>query len=44
MNPHVVSVRLNERMQRGVTENKKMAYLLDLKTIIISILNYRYGI
>merc|ERR1740137_209645 len=35
MNPHLISVRLNERKQRGVDENKKMAYLIDLKTIAI---------
>jgi len=33
MNPHLISVRLNERKQRGVEDNKKMAYLVDLKTI-----------
>lgn len=32
-NPHLLSVRLNERIQIG--ENKKLAYLLDLKTISI---------
>ena len=36
MNPHLISVRLNERKQRGIDENKKMAYLVDLKTIAIS--------
>ena len=30
------SVRLNERKQTGVENNKKMAYLVDLKTIAIS--------
>ncbi|KAK0069568.1 intraflagellar transport protein 172 isoform X1 [Biomphalaria pfeifferi] len=35
MNPHLISVRLNERKQKGVEDNKKMAYLLDLKTIAI---------
>lgn len=30
-NPHLISVRLNERNQN----NKKLAYLLDLKTICI---------
>ena len=29
------SVRLNERKQLGVDDNKKMAYLVDLKTISI---------
>lgn len=36
MNPHLISVRLNERSQRNVEDNKKMAYLLDLKTIVLS--------
>jgi len=31
----VNSVRLNERKQRGVDNNKKMAYLVDLKTITV---------
>lgn len=35
MNPHLISVRLNERMQRGVGDNKKLAYLIDLKTIAV---------
>ncbi|KAK2546717.1 Intraflagellar transport protein 172-like protein [Acropora cervicornis] len=35
MNPHLISVRLNERKQRGVEDNKKMAYLVDLKTITV---------
>ena len=30
---NLFSVRLNERKQRGVENNKKMAYLVDLKTI-----------
>ena len=30
-----LSVRLNERKQRGVDNNKKMAYLVDLKTITV---------
>ncbi|XP_055666694.1 intraflagellar transport protein 172 homolog isoform X1 [Falco peregrinus] len=33
MNPHLVSVRINERRQRGVEENKRLAYLIDIKTI-----------
>lgn len=36
--PHCVcisSVRLNERKQRGVEGNKKLAYLIDIKTIAI---------
>jgi len=36
MNPHLISVRLDERKQKDVTNNKKMAYLIDLKTISIS--------
>lgn len=32
-NPHLMSVRLNERNQQN--DNKKLAYLLDLKTILI---------
>lgn len=35
MNPHLISVRLNERKQRGVDQNKKLAYLIDIKTIAI---------
>lgn len=35
MNPHLISVRLNERKQRGVEDNKKLAYLIDMKTIAI---------
>ena len=35
MNPHLISVRLNERQISGSEDNKKLAYLLDLKTICI---------
>lgn len=28
-------MRLNERRQRGVEDNKKLAYLIDIKTIAI---------
>lgn len=36
VNPHLISVRLNERKQfNSNEENKKLAYLLDLKTICI---------
>lgn len=31
----VCSVRLNERKQRGAEDNKKLAYLIDIKTIAI---------
>lgn len=33
VNPHVVSVRVNERPSAGSGDNKKLAYLLDSKTI-----------
>ena len=36
MNPHLISVRINERKQRGVDDNKKLAYLVDWHTISIS--------
>jgi intraflagellar transport protein 172 len=35
MNPHQISVRINERKQLGVEDNKKLAYLVDLKTVAI---------
>ncbi|XP_046396687.1 intraflagellar transport protein 172 homolog [Ischnura elegans] len=35
MNPHVISIRINERQVAGVHEYKKLAYLVDLKTICI---------
>ena len=35
------SVRLNERKQRGVEKNKKMAYLVDLKTITVGRVSIR---
>ncbi|XP_054618204.1 intraflagellar transport protein 172 homolog [Dunckerocampus dactyliophorus] len=35
MNPHLISVRVNERKQKGVDTNKKLAYLVDLKTIAV---------
>lgn len=35
MNPHLISVCLNERKLRGAEDNKKLAYLIDLKTISI---------
>uniref|UniRef100_A0A7N8X0V8 Intraflagellar transport 172 n=1 Tax=Mastacembelus armatus TaxID=205130 RepID=A0A7N8X0V8_9TELE len=35
MNPHLISVRLNERKQRGVEDNKKLAYLIDIKTVAV---------
>ncbi|OPJ79338.1 hypothetical protein AV530_004738 [Patagioenas fasciata monilis] len=33
MSPHLVSVRINERQQKGMEENKRLAYLIDIKTI-----------
>ncbi|KAM9496806.1 intraflagellar transport protein 172 homolog [Clarias gariepinus] len=44
MNPHLISVRLNERRQRGVDDNKKLAYLIDIKTIAIVDLALGYNI
>lgn len=36
MNPHLISVRLNERKQmNSLEDNKKLAYVLDLKTICV---------
>ncbi|XP_053503578.1 intraflagellar transport protein 172 homolog isoform X4 [Ictalurus furcatus] len=45
MNPHLISVRLNERRQRGVDNNQKLAYLIDIKTIAIVdlVLGYNIG-
>jgi len=36
MNPHLISVRINERKRRDGAVVKRLAYLLDLKTIGIS--------
>ena len=35
VNPHVVSVRINERHVAGTPENKRLAYLLDPRTVRI---------
>ncbi len=35
----IISVRLNERKQKNSVENKKMAYVVDLKTVSIG----KYG-
>ncbi|XP_041496081.1 intraflagellar transport protein 172 homolog [Microtus oregoni] len=35
MNPHLISIRINKRCQRGMEDNKKLAYLVDIKTIAI---------
>lgn len=34
-NPHLLSVRINDRMRRGAEDSKKIAYLVDPKTISI---------
>ena len=44
MNPHVISVRINERKVRGLEENKRLAYLLDLKTIALEDLAAGYSL
>ncbi|XP_046877770.1 LOW QUALITY PROTEIN: intraflagellar transport protein 172 homolog [Hypomesus transpacificus] len=44
MNPHLISVRLNERKQKGVEDNKKLAYLIDIKTIAIVDLTGGYNL
>ena len=36
VNPHLISVRINERKKKAKENNKKLAYLLDLHTICIS--------
>lgn len=38
VNPHLISVRINERKQQGAGQNKKLAYLIDLNTICIGML------
>ncbi|KAJ7341442.1 hypothetical protein JRQ81_005540 [Phrynocephalus forsythii] len=35
MNPHLISVRINERRPRGMEESKRLAYLVDIKTIAV---------
>eukprot|EP00048_Salpingoeca_helianthica_P023440 m.24360 g.24360 ORF g.24360 m.24360 type:complete len:1745 (-) comp8673_c1_seq1:35-5269(-) len=35
MNPHQISVRINDRPRRDGEQNKKIAYLVDLRTIAI---------
>ncbi|CAL1585627.1 unnamed protein product [Knipowitschia caucasica] len=44
MNPHLISVCLNERKLRGAEDNKKLAYLIDLKTIAIVDLSRGYSL
>lgn len=35
INPHLISVRINERCNKHESDNKKLAYLIDLKTIAV---------
>lgn len=35
VNPHLISVRINERKQKDMDQCKKLAYLIDLHTICI---------
>nr|XP_020664000.1 intraflagellar transport protein 172 homolog [Pogona vitticeps] len=35
MNPHLISVRINERRPRGAEESKRLAYLVDIKTVAV---------
>ena len=44
MNPHLISVRINERKSRNVEESKRLAYLLDLKTIALEDLVFGYSL
>ncbi|XP_078205746.1 intraflagellar transport protein 172 homolog isoform X6 [Callithrix jacchus] len=44
MNPHLISVRINERCQRGTEDNKTLAYLVDIKTVAIVDLIAGYNI
>ena len=44
MNPHLISVRINERKVRGLEDNKRLAYLLDLKTISLEDLGFNYSL
>jgi len=37
------SVRINERRQKGAPDNKKIAYLVDLKTIAIGKSKLRFN-
>ena len=44
MNPHLISVRINERKTKNVDETKRLAYLLDLKTIALEDLVFGYSL
>jgi hypothetical protein len=39
-----VSIRINERKQRRESDNKKLAYLLDLKTVSLEDLAFGYSL
>lgn len=40
MNPHLISVRINERRRKEGDNVKRLAYLLDLKTVGISMSSF----
>ena len=44
MNPHLISVRINERKLKGTEEIKRLAYLLDLKTLALEDLVFGYAL
>jgi intraflagellar transport protein 172 len=44
MNPHLTSVRVNERRVRGSEDVKRLAYLVDLKTIALEDLVFGYSL
>lgn len=44
MNPHLISVRINERKVKGIEDTKRLAYLLDLKTIAMEDLAFGYSL
>jgi intraflagellar transport protein 172 len=44
MNPHLISVRINERKVKGIEDAKRLAYLLDLKTIALEDLGMGYNL
>lgn len=47
VNPHLISVRINERKQKDIDQCKKLAYLIDLHTICIcesSLARYLVGV
>jgi intraflagellar transport protein 172 len=44
MNPHLISVRINERKVRGADDVKRLAYLLDLKTVALEDLGFGFAL